>query len=172
MEKYLAVITARGGSKRIPHKNIRQFFGKPVLAYSIEAAQKAGVFEEIMVSTEDEEIAKTALAYGAAVPFLRSQKNADDDATTEDVIMEVIHEYKNIRLCRLPVPNSPVSKTGMAVQGSEAGRPAGCGDGNDNGALFFSAAKVCGKGNGQCICQIPPAGIYECTFPGPGAILP
>ncbi len=135
MEKYLAVITARGGSKRIPHKNIRQFFGKPVLAYSIEAAQKAGVFEEIMVSTEDEEIAKTALAYGAAVPFLRSQKNADDDATTEDVIMEVIHEYKN-------------------------------------GALFFSAAKVCGKGNGQCICQIPPAGIYECTFPGPGAILP
>ena len=92
MEKYLAVITARGGSKRIPHKNIRQFFGKPVLAYSIEAAQKAGVFEEIMVSTEDEEIAKTALAYGAAVPFLRSQKNADDDATTEDVIMEVLHE--------------------------------------------------------------------------------
>lgn len=96
MEKYLAVITARGGSKRIPHKNIRQFFGKPVLAYSIEAAQKAGIFEEIMVSTEDEEIAKTALAYGAAVPFLRSQKNADDDATTEDVIMEVIHEYKKI----------------------------------------------------------------------------
>lgn len=96
MGKYLAVITARGGSKRIPRKNIRQFLGKPVLAYSIEAAQKAGIFDEIMVSTEDEEIARTALEYGAAVPFLRSQKTADDYATTEDVIMEVIHDYAKL----------------------------------------------------------------------------
>lgn len=94
MGRYLAVITARGGSKRIPRKNIRQFLGKPVLAYSIEAAQQAGIFDEIMVSTEDEEIARTAVEYGAAVPFLRSQKTADDYATTEDVIMEVIHEYE------------------------------------------------------------------------------
>lgn len=93
MGKYLAVITARGGSKRIPHKNIRQFLGKPILAYSVEAAQQAGIFDEIMVSTEDHEIARTAVEYGAAVPFLRSQKTADDYATTEDVIMEVIHEY-------------------------------------------------------------------------------
>lgn len=94
MEKVLAVITARGGSKRIPRKNIKDFLGRPVLAYSVEAALAAGIFDEIMVSTEDEEIAQTAAAYGAAVPFLRSKKNAGDYATTEEVIMEVLLEYE------------------------------------------------------------------------------
>ena len=71
--KNLAMITARGGSKRIPRKNIKEFCGKPIIAYSIEAAKDAGVFDEIMVSTDDEEIAQTARAFGARVPFFRSE---------------------------------------------------------------------------------------------------
>lgn len=91
----LAVITARGGSKRIPQKNIRPFFGKPMIGYAIEAAQKSGLFEEIMVSTDSNEIATVAKQFGASVPFMRSEKTSDDFATTYDVIAEVIGEYKN-----------------------------------------------------------------------------
>ena len=69
MSKQLAMITARGGSKRIPRKNIRPFCGRPILCYSIEAAQSSGVFDEIMVSTDDPEIAEIAREYGAKVPF-------------------------------------------------------------------------------------------------------
>jgi N-acylneuraminate cytidylyltransferase len=93
--KKIAIIPARGGSKRIPGKNIRDFLGKPVIAYSIEAAQKAGVFDEIMVSTDDEKIAETAAKYGAHVPFLRSSKNSDDFATTADVLIEVLEKYRS-----------------------------------------------------------------------------
>lgn len=89
----LAVITARGGSKRIPRKNIRPFCGKPILAYSIEAALQSGVFEEVMVSTDDEEIADVARQYGAAVPFLRSAETSNDYATTADVLAEVLERY-------------------------------------------------------------------------------
>lgn len=89
----LAVITARGGSKRIPRKNIKDFLGKPIIAYSIEAAIMVEAFDEIMVSTDDLEIAELSKKYGAQVPFLRSEKTANDFATTEDVIMEVIEEY-------------------------------------------------------------------------------
>lgn len=92
--KKLAVITARGGSKRIPRKNILPFLGKPILAYSIEAAINSGEFDEVMVSTDDEEIAKIAVMYGAEVPFLRSEKTANDYATTVDVLMEVLGEYE------------------------------------------------------------------------------
>lgn len=94
MKKNLAVITARGGSKRIPHKNIKDFLGKPIIAYSIEAALKSNLFSEVMVSTDDSEIAKIAERYGANVPFMRSAKNSDDFATTEDVLREVLNEYK------------------------------------------------------------------------------
>ena len=90
----IAMITARGGSKRIPRKNIRDFCGKPILAYSIEAALSAGIFDEVMVSTEDTEIAGIARQYGAAVPFLRSAETADDYATTADVLLEVFAQYK------------------------------------------------------------------------------
>ena len=90
----IAIITARGGSKRIPHKNIREFCGKPILAYSIEAAINSGQFDEVMVSTDDNFIAQLALKYGAKVPFMRSEKTSDDFATTEDVIKEVIEMYK------------------------------------------------------------------------------
>src|SRR5690606_11985334 len=91
----LAIIPARGGSKRIPRKNIKEFLGKPIIAYSIEAAFKSGLFNEIMVSTDDQEIKQVALQYGAQVPFLRSEKNADDFAPTIDVITEVLESYQN-----------------------------------------------------------------------------
>ncbi|HIE46161.1 MAG TPA: pseudaminic acid cytidylyltransferase [Flavobacteriaceae bacterium] len=90
----LCIIPARGGSKRISRKNIKNFLGKPIIAYSIEAALKSNLFDEVMVSTDDDEIAKIAKEYGAEVPFLRSEKNADDYATTIDVINEVILLYK------------------------------------------------------------------------------
>jgi len=92
--KKIAIITARGGSKRIPHKNIKEFCGKPILAYSIEAAIASGAFDEVMVSTDDEEIARIAKEYGAKVPFYRSEKTSGDYATTNDVLLEVIEEYE------------------------------------------------------------------------------
>ena len=94
MSRNLAIITARGGSKRIPRKNIKEFCGKPILYYSIEAAMDAGVFDTVMVSTDDKEIASLAQKAGAVVPFFRSLETADDFASTDDVIMEVITEYQ------------------------------------------------------------------------------
>jgi pseudaminic acid cytidylyltransferase len=93
MKKAVAIITARGGSKRIPRKNIKPFSGKPIIAYSIEAAIQSGIFDEVMVSTDDEEIAAVAKQFGAKVPFLRSSKASDDYATTADVLKEVIRTY-------------------------------------------------------------------------------
>lgn len=90
----IAIITARGGSKRIPNKNKRDFLGKPILTYSIEAALASGLFDEVMVSTDDEEIAQIARNAGANVPFMRSSAAADDFATTDDVLMEVLTEYE------------------------------------------------------------------------------
>lgn len=90
----VAIITARGGSKRIPRKNIKSFLGKPIIAYSIEAAFTSNIFDEVMVSTDDEEIAIIAKEFGALVPFIRSEKNSNDYATTVDVIIEVLETYK------------------------------------------------------------------------------
>jgi len=90
----IAIITARGGSKRIPKKNIKEFCGKPIIAYSIEAALQSGVFDEVMVSTDSEEIAEIALRYGAKVPFMRSEETSNDYATTADVLSEVLTQYK------------------------------------------------------------------------------
>lgn len=92
--KNLAIIPARGGSKRIPQKNIKPFLGKPILAYSIEAAQSCGLFDEIMVSTDDIEIAELAKSFGASVPFMRSAENASDFSTTVDALLEVLDNYK------------------------------------------------------------------------------
>ncbi len=89
----VAIITARGGSKRIPGKNIREFCGKPIIAYSIEAAKASGIFDEVMVSTDDIKIADMAKHLGASVPFMRSAKNSDDFSTTADVIAEVLESY-------------------------------------------------------------------------------
>lgn len=95
----LAVITARGGSKRIPRKNIKEFCGKPIMAYSIEAALKSGVFDTVMVSTDDREIAEIAEKYGATVPFFRSEKTSNDFAVTSQVLAEVLEEYESRGQC-------------------------------------------------------------------------
>lgn len=89
----VAIITARGGSKRIPKKNIRNFSGKPIIAYSIEAALQSGIFDEVMVSTDSGEIAMIAEQYGAKVPFMRSDATSNDWAITAEVLKEVIENY-------------------------------------------------------------------------------
>jgi pseudaminic acid cytidylyltransferase len=94
MKKCIAIITARGGSKRIPRKNVKDFLGSPIIKYSIDAALGAGCFDEVMVSTDDEEIAAIARNLGAKVPFIRSKENSNDFATTANVITEVLNCYK------------------------------------------------------------------------------
>lgn len=108
----LCIIPARGGSKRIPRKNIKDFLGKPIIAYSIETALKSGLFDEVMVSTDDAEIAEIAVQYRAKVPFARSRKGANDFATLSDVVEEVKAEYinRNIKfdnICLL-LPTAPL----------------------------------------------------------------
>jgi N-acylneuraminate cytidylyltransferase len=90
----VAIITARGGSKRIPRKNIRPFLGKPIIAYGIEAALASGLFTDVMVSTDDDEIADVARQYGASVPFMRSVDTADDHSSTAQVLREVLAGYQ------------------------------------------------------------------------------
>lgn len=91
--KRVAIVTARGGSKRIPRKNVKPFLGKPILAYSIEAALSSDLFDEVMISTDDDEIAEIAQTYGAAFPFRRSAATSDDYSGTADVLMEVMRCY-------------------------------------------------------------------------------
>lgn len=118
----LAIIPARGGSKRIPRKNIKDFMGKPIIVYSIETALKSGLFDEVMVSTDDEEIAIIARNCGAKVPFLRSSQNADDYATTMQVLKEVEKAYKdNLEkefdfICCI-YPTAPLIKTQQLKEG-------------------------------------------------------
>jgi len=94
--KKICIIPARGGSKRIQKKNIKEFLGKPIIAYSIQAAIKSKLFDEVMVSTNDPEIAKVAVKYGAKVPFLRSKANSDDFSGTGDVVYEVLKQYESL----------------------------------------------------------------------------
>lgn len=86
MQKAVAIIPARGGSKRIPRKNIKEFFGKPLIAYSIETALKSRLFEMVIVSTDDEEIASIAKIYGAKVPFMRPESLSDDFTGSGEVV--------------------------------------------------------------------------------------
>lgn len=102
--KTLAIIPARGGSKRIPRKNVKTFMGRPIIAYSICAALDSGLFDEVMVSTDDKEIAAISSGLGAKVPFLRSAATSGDGATTRDVMLEVLGDYSRCgkefdRLC-------------------------------------------------------------------------
>ncbi|MBO3115234.1 pseudaminic acid cytidylyltransferase [Winogradskyella sp. DF17] len=90
----LAIIPARGGSKRIPRKNIKNFLEKPIISYPINTARNCQLFDRVIVSTDDEEIAELSKRLGAEVPFLRSSKNSDDFATTVDVLLEVIENVK------------------------------------------------------------------------------
>ena len=118
----IAIIPARGGSKRIPRKNIKPFHGKPLIAYSIEAAIKSQCFDKIIVSTDDDEIAKVALEYGAEVPFIRPAAISDDHATTMDVINHAIiwckeHEFEVSHVCCIyataPFISSDAVKSGL-----------------------------------------------------------
>ena len=94
MKKAVAIIPARGGSKRIPRKNIKLFHGKPLIAYSIGAALKSNLFDKVIVSTDDEEIAKIAVEHGAIVPFIRPIELSDDFTGTGAVISHAL-EYLN-----------------------------------------------------------------------------
>ena len=95
MVKAVAIIPARGGSKRIPRKNIKEFHGKPLIAYSIEVALNSKLFDKVVVSTDDKEIASIAQKYGAVVPFLRPKELADDFTATQPVIDNVLEYLKN-----------------------------------------------------------------------------
>jgi N-acylneuraminate cytidylyltransferase len=119
----LAIIPARGGSKRIPRKNIRDFLGEPMLSYSIKAARSSGLFKTIMISTDDREIAEIAEKYGAEVPFFRSPENSDDHATTADVLVEVLEWYgqqpeKYTNACCI-YPCAPLIQSKRLVQAYE-----------------------------------------------------
>jgi pseudaminic acid cytidylyltransferase len=92
----LAIIPARGGSKRIPRKNIRPFLGKPIIGYVIETALQSGLFDEVMVSTDDDEIAAIAKEFGASVPFRRRAETANDTATTAQVLQEILAGYETL----------------------------------------------------------------------------
>ena len=110
--KNIAIIPARSGSKGLKDKNIKSFCGKPLMAYSIEAAIKSNRFEEIMVSTDSEVYAEIASKYGASIPFLRSVENSSDRASSWDIVREILMKYKKINrrfdtVCLLQ-PTSPL----------------------------------------------------------------
>jgi N-acylneuraminate cytidylyltransferase len=123
MENNLAIIPARGGSKRIPQKNIKPFLGKPIIAYSIELARNSGIFSEIMVSTDDESIAEIAREYGADIPFFRGKKTSDDHAILNDVLKEVLYNYQQINqkfnhICMI-LPTAPLIQPVHLMQAYE-----------------------------------------------------
>jgi CMP-N-acetylneuraminic acid synthetase len=92
----VAIIPARGGSKRIYKKNIREFCGKPIIAYSIEAAINSGMFDRVIVSTDDQNIADIAKEYGAETPFMRPMSLADDHTGTNDVVAHAINALEQL----------------------------------------------------------------------------
>lgn len=92
----LAIIPARGGSKRIPRKNVRLFCGQPIIGYTIESAIKSGCFDDVMVSTDDVEIAQISEGFKASIPFMRSEENSNDYAGLADVIIEVLNKYSHL----------------------------------------------------------------------------
>lgn len=96
MDRILAIITARSGSKGLKHKNIKKINGKPLIAYTIEAAKNSGIFMDIIVSTDSEKYADISKEYGASVPFLRSKELSSDTATSIDVILSVIEKMEEL----------------------------------------------------------------------------
>jgi N-acylneuraminate cytidylyltransferase len=119
--KNLAIIPARGGSKRIPRKNIRSFCGQPIIKYSIDAAIKSNCFDEIMVSTDDQEIADIAISLGAKVPFFRSLENSGDTVQIANVAIEVLNYYtergKKYRLFCCILPTIPFISAQRIIEG-------------------------------------------------------
>lgn len=119
----IAVIPARGGSKRIPRKNIKFFHGLPVIAYAIKAAKESGVFSKVFVSTDDEEIAEVAESFGATIPWLRPKDLSDDYATTVSVMQDAVKRLKmNLmdleNICCI-YPATPLLKPSFLSQGLE-----------------------------------------------------
>ena len=100
-KKILAVIPARGGSKGIPRKNIKDLAGKPLIAWTIETAKVSSVFDRIIVSTDDQEIADIARQFGADVPFLRPQELSTDTATSIDVVLHLIQWLRRMSVIQL-----------------------------------------------------------------------
>ena len=98
----ICVIPARGGSKRIPRKNIKSFCGQPMIAYSIVSALESKIFDHIIVSTDDDEIAEVSLKYGASVPFIRPESLSDDYSTTTDVIEHEINSEYHAKITGFP----------------------------------------------------------------------
>jgi len=123
MMNNLAIIPARGGSKRIPRKNLKPFLGKPVIAYTIETALKSGLFEEVMVSTDDTEIAEAAIRFGALVPFMRSAVASDDFAILNDVLREVLSTYqkasREFQSVCIILPTAPLIRPEVLTQAYE-----------------------------------------------------
>lgn len=95
-KKFLGIIPARSGSKGLQGKNIKDLNGKPMIAYSIEAAKNSNIFDDIIVSTDSQEYANISLEYGASIPFLRPEYLSTDTATTNDVVEYTIKELKNV----------------------------------------------------------------------------
>lgn len=119
--KAVAIIPARIGSKRIPKKNIKDFFGKPLIAYSIETAIKSNLFDEVIVSTDSDEIAEVSKSYGAKVPFLRPDDLSDDHTTAFDVMDYMIKYFeksnKNYKYVCMIYPTSPLLQIQYLVKG-------------------------------------------------------
>ena len=123
MSKNIAIIPARGGSKRVPKKNIKLFLGKPIIAYTLETAINSNLFDEIMVSTDDSEIAGISKKFGAKIPFMRTEATSDDHATLSEVIVEILENYmqRNIEfenLCCI-LPTSPLISSTNIKKGYE-----------------------------------------------------
>lgn len=110
LKKNIALITARGGSKRIKNKNLLNFFGKPIIAYSILAAKRTNVFDSIYVSTDSKKIKKISQKYGAIVPFLRDKKLSDDFTGTHSVVKNFLNniDLKNINNICCIYPTAPL----------------------------------------------------------------
>jgi len=119
----IAVIPARGGSKRIPRKNIKLFNGVPIITYAINAAKESGVFDMIFVSTDDKEIAEVAISLGVEVPYIRSKELSDDHATTLDVMQDLVGKLQ-ISLTEMEnvcciYPATPLLKPEFLLRGLE-----------------------------------------------------
>ena len=117
----IAIIPARGGSKRIPRKNIRLFHGIPVIAYAIKAAKESGIFDEVFVSTDDGEIADIAISFGAKVPWMRPKELSDDFATTVKVMLDAVKRF-DTNLNRLEFvcciyPTTPLLRPNLFLEG-------------------------------------------------------
>ena len=121
VKRAIAIIPARGGSKRVPRKNIRLFCDTPIIAYSIKAAQGSGCFDKILVSTDDAEIAEIAKRYGAEVPFFRSAENSQDMSMTVDVLLEVLAKFRGVgedfSFCCCIYPTAPFVSAARLKEG-------------------------------------------------------